>query len=119
MMRTQTKSRLRARESSRVDIKGILADPAKRRVLFAGTIRFLRQVEGGDMTLEEALSTYDRAARKSPYKALDKAYRAGRKAGRAGKGRKNPYPAGTGSRGQTEHGAWERGWLCGRRSSSS
>lgn len=59
-MAKQTESRLRAREFSRVDIRGILSDSAKRRLMLAGTIRFIQQIEGRDLSFEDALAVYDR-----------------------------------------------------------
>jgi len=53
----------------------------------------------------------------SEYDKLCKAYEKGRKAKEAGKPPTAcPYPKDNGGRGQTERGAWVRGWLSGNRS---
>jgi len=44
----------------RVDIRKILQDPEKRRLMMAGAIRFIQAIEGRDLTVEESLAVYDR-----------------------------------------------------------
>jgi hypothetical protein len=46
--------------SRRVDIKAILADPAKRKRLMVQTLMATQAREGRDLTYEEAAAVYDR-----------------------------------------------------------
>lgn len=48
------------RARRRVDIKGILRNPAKRRTMTANAVRFVQAVEGRDLTQDEALAVVDR-----------------------------------------------------------
>ena len=48
----------------RVDIRKILRDPRKRRLLMAYNIQAIQAREGRDLTLEEALDVYDRMEKK-------------------------------------------------------
>ena len=47
-------------KKKRIDIKEILANPGQRRQLMARTIQSIQAVEGRSLTMEEALSVYDR-----------------------------------------------------------
>ena len=45
----------------RPDVKAIMRNPAQRRRLLAGAVKFIQAVEGRDITLERALEGVDRA----------------------------------------------------------
>jgi ribosome modulation factor len=56
----------------------------------------------------------------SEYLKVDKAYKAGMRAGKAGKPKEtNPYPRSKGGVSFTEHDSWFRGWLAGRERKST
>jgi len=44
----------------RVDIRAILANPEKRRLMTAGAIRFIQQIEGREISMARALEVYDK-----------------------------------------------------------